>query len=207
MAGDARPSPDLKSRLANEHIRSELATLERFGAYGLRMRRVVVGERNGQAVIASDEQLQPITVGMIPGAGFLGIWGEDGAATMPGDGTPPPAPTWFPPPGGYRFEVVVLPPDGATPTVDPAAGLAELRAKLPGLAETLDPDHPAMHASDTVDIDVILEGEVFFRLEDGTEVQVSQGDCIVVTGQRHAWSNRSGKPCTLATASIGARRC
>ena len=170
------------------------------------MRRVVVGERDGKAVVALDEELDPVTVGLMPGAEFYGIWGEDGAATIPSDGTPPHAPAWFPPPGGYRFEVIVLPPDGAAPMVDPAEGVAELQSKLPGLADVLDPDEPGMHATDTVDINVVLDGTVVFRLDDGTEVELSRGDCVVVTGQRHGWSNRSGRPCSLGTTSLGSAR-
>jgi hypothetical protein len=170
------------------------------------MRRVVVGERNGQAVVASDERLTPITIGMMPGAEFYGIWGEDGAGSVPSDGTVPAAPAWFPPATGYRHEVIVIPPDGAAPTVDPAAGIEEMRTKLPGLADVMDPDHPGMHATDTVDINVVLDGEIYLRLDDGTEVHLARGDAAVVTGERHGWSNRSAASCTLSTTSIGARR-
>jgi hypothetical protein len=48
--------------------------------------------------------------------------------------------------------------------------------------------------------------EIHLLLDDGTEIHLTRGDCVVVTGQRHAWSNRSGSPCTLSTTSIGARR-
>jgi hypothetical protein len=170
------------------------------------MRRVVIGERDGRAVVASDVQLRPITIGMMPGAEFFGVWGEDGAAAVPMAGTVPAAPAWFPPPSGYRHEVIVIPPDGAAPTIDPSAGVEEMRAKLPGLAEVMDPDHPGMHATDTVDVNVVLDGEIYLRLDDATEVHLSRGDCAVVTGERHGWSNRSAGPCTLSTTSIGARR-
>jgi len=166
----------------------------------------VIGERDGQAVVGSDEQLEPITIGLMPGAEFYGIWGEDGAAAVPSNGAEPAAPAWFPPTNGYRHEVIVIPPDGATPTVDPDAGVEEMRTKLPGLADVMDPDHPGMHTTDTALINLILDAEIHLRLDDGTEVHLARGDAAVVTGELHAWSNRSGAPCTLSTTSIGARR-
>ena len=142
---------------------------------------------------------------MMAGAEFYGVWGEDDPPSVPTDGTPPEAPAWFPPITGYRHEVIVLPPDGAAPTVDPEAGLEEMRRKLPGLADVMDPDHPGMHATDTVDVNVVLDGEIYLRLN-GTEVHLTRGDCAVVTGERHGWSNRSAANCTLSTTSIGAAR-
>jgi quercetin dioxygenase-like cupin family protein len=84
--------------------------------------------------------------------------------------------------------------------------LAELEAKLPGLAETLEPEHPGMHTTDTVDFDVVLSGEIYLELDDGKEVLLKAGDCVVQNGTRHAWRNRSSQPCLLAVALIGAKR-
>ena len=48
--------------------------------------------------------------------------------------------------------------------------------------------------------EVRLEGEVTMLLDD-SEVHLKQGDVVIQRGTNHAWSNRSGKPCTIAFSS------
>jgi mannose-6-phosphate isomerase-like protein (cupin superfamily) len=123
---------------------------------------------------------------------------------LPSDGAPPEAPLYFPPLGGFRFAFFSLPPAGQR--ADPGAVLADMRARLPGLAEVLERDHPGMHTTDTVDVDLVVSGEVWLELDDGAEVLLRAGDCVVQNGTRHAWRNRSSEPCVIAVALIGARR-
>jgi hypothetical protein len=52
----------------------------------------------------------------------------------------------------------------------------------------LEPQNPGMHTTDTVDFDVIVSGEVFLELDDGSEVLLKAGDCVVQNGTRHAWA-------------------
>jgi quercetin dioxygenase-like cupin family protein len=89
---------------------------------------------------------------------------------------------------------------------DVAAGLRELQEKLPGLAEVVEPMNPGMHTTDTVDFDVVLSGEVYLELDDGAEVLLKAGDCVVQNGTRHAWHNRSSQNCVVAVAIVGAKR-
>ncbi len=77
---------------------------------------------------------------------------------------------------------------------DLAAAFGELQEKLPGLAEVIEPMNPGMHTTDTVDFDVILSGEVYLELDDGAEVLLKAGDCVVQNGTRHA--------CTIARLKI-----
>src|SRR5712691_12878913 len=65
---------------------------------GMRVRRVVTGhDRNGKAVFASDEDVDPLTVELIPGAEFHRLWGADQAPTFPDGGGPTAQPSYFPP--------------------------------------------------------------------------------------------------------------
>jgi len=82
--------------------------------------------------------------------------------------------------------------------------MAEMETKLPGLAAVMEPDHPGMHRTDTVDFIVITSGEVWLELDDGAEVRLQAGDCVVQNGSRHAWRNKSNAPCQFAHALIGA---
>ena len=175
----------------------------------MQVRRVVTGQNvRGKSVVASDQEVESITVGLLPGAEFHALWGSNEPISLPVDGQQPSTSTWFPPAGGFRFGLVTLPPDaalsGSSLPLTPA--LAELSQKLPGMLEVLEPDHPGMHTTDTVDLLCILAGEVWLELDDGAEVCVRAGDCVVQNGTRHAWHNKSSEPCTMAAAMVGAVR-
>ena len=172
------------------------------------VRRVVTGnDVDGRAVFVSDEVVNPITISLMPGGEFHDVWGADDVPTVPTSGPPPRAATWFPPAGGFRFGFFTVGPQSSRPLdVDPAAAFAEMEEKLPGLAATLERDHPGMHTTDTVDWDLVISGEVWLELDDGKEVLLRAGDCVIQNGTRHAWHNRSSEPCVVAVAIVGARR-
>ena len=52
-----------------------------------------------------------------------------------------------------------------------------------------------MHRTETVDVGVVLEGETWLLLDDGSETRVGVGDAVVQRGTNHAWANRSESPC------------
>ena len=173
------------------------------------MQCVVTGrDKSGKSIIVSHEPLKPVTVAMIPGYDFYRIWGSDERVTLPSDGTPPPQPQYFPPKSGFRFGMFTLPPAtsaSARPAPTPAL-LDEMQQKLPGLLQALEADHPGMHTTDTVDFDVVVCGEVVLELDDGAEVVLKAGDCVIQNGTRHAWHNRSSEKCTIAFSLVGAER-
>jgi uncharacterized cupin superfamily protein len=57
-----------------------------------------------------------------------------------------------------------------------------------------------MQKTRTLDFCLILEGEITLVL-DKQDVSLKAGDSVVQRGTNHAWSNRSGKPCTIAFSS------
>lgn len=61
-----------------------------------------------------------------------------------------------------------------------------------------------MHATDTVDYVVIVSGEIWLVLEDGSDVHLTAGDCVVQNGTVHAFHNRTSEPCTLGAIMVGA---
>jgi mannose-6-phosphate isomerase-like protein (cupin superfamily) len=99
-------------------------------------------------------------------------------------------------------------PDSAAATadLDPHEAFAEIRHKLPGLIDVLEPDGAGMHRTDTVDFNLIVSGEVWLELDDGAEVLLRAGDCVVQNGARHRWRNTSSEPCVMTVAQIGATR-
>jgi mannose-6-phosphate isomerase-like protein (cupin superfamily) len=74
------------------------------------------------------------------------------------------------------------------------------------MGEVLERDHPGMHTTDTVDFDVVVFGVVVMELDDGAEVLLKAGDCVIQNGTRHAWHNRSSKIAVIAFSLIGAER-
>jgi mannose-6-phosphate isomerase-like protein (cupin superfamily) len=170
---------------------------------------VVTGQNaSGKSVIVGNTPVKPVTVAALPGYEFHLIWGSDSILELPSDGTPPPRPRYFPPRSGFRFAFFTIPPDTTT-SVDQLgtqSALDEFQQKLPGMIDVLEPDSSGMHTTDTVDFDVILSGEVYLELDDGAEVLLKAGDCVIQNGTRHAWHNRSSEKCVISVAIVGAQR-
>jgi mannose-6-phosphate isomerase-like protein (cupin superfamily) len=172
------------------------------------VRRVVTGhDPEGKAVFVSDGPVAPVTLSLQPGAEFHTLWGADAPVAFPGDGSRPAAERYFPPLGGFRFGFFTIPPDdgpGAPPDLDVVAGLAELRRKLPGLIDDVDPDEVGMHTTASVDFGVVLSGQALLELDDGATVVLDVGDTYIQNGTRHRWSNPGDVPAVLAVALVGA---
>jgi len=172
---------------------------------------VVTGQtKSGKSVFVSQSAMAPVTAGMIPGVEFYRIWGSDTLVELPSEGRPPEQPQYFPPKNGFRFGMFSLPPATSAkasanqgPT---SAQLEEMNQKLPGLLKFLEADHPGMHATDSVDFDVVIFGEVVLELDEGAEVVLKAGDCVIQNGTRHAWHNRSSERCVIAFSLVGADR-
>lgn len=179
----------------------------------MRPRRVVTGVQNGKSVFLSD--------GVAPNAhvyegwpGFMSsvCWVTAPVPTVPltGDESEP-APEGVlvtPPPGETRLMIVRFPPDSifADPRFDPIKTGAEQVAHLPGLIDCFEKADPAMHVTDSLDYDIVLDGEIWLELDDGAEVHLTHGDVVVQGGGRHAWRNRGNKTATMAFVLIGAKR-
>jgi hypothetical protein len=176
----------------------------------MKVRRVVTGQVDGgKSVFVSDEEIEPVTLALLPGAEFHRLWGADETVQLPTDGTLPPQRDYFPRGGGFRWGFFTLPPAGGTGLpegFDVAAALQEMEEKLPGMAGHMEPDDPGMHTTHTVDFEVVLHGEVWLELDDGAEVCLRAGDTVVQNGTRHRWSNRGSDAAVLAVGIIGAKR-
>jgi mannose-6-phosphate isomerase-like protein (cupin superfamily) len=174
-----------------------------------KVRRVVTGQdADGKSVFVSDEEVEPITLALLPGYEFHRLWASDDAPTLPTGGQMPAAPAYFPPTTGYRIGFFTVPPAGVDlpADLDMEAALAEMEERLPGMAAHMEPDDPGMHTTDTVDFEVVLSGQVICELDDGAEVTLKQGDTFVQNGTRHRWRNPGKEPAVLFVALLGADR-
>lgn len=173
------------------------------------IRRVAVGENaDGEPAVAGDTAVPAIETPLMPGAKFYSLWGADRMPPLPNDGAEPAFHGWFPPDGGFRFELIELPPRNADapPPVDMKQALKDTEARLPGLIRTMDPRRPGMHRTDTIDLIHVAGGACVLVLDGGAEVALRTGDSVVLNGQRHAWRNPHAAPCRLLTVSLGVKR-
>jgi Cupin domain len=171
------------------------------------IRRVATGhDEHGKAVVASDEVVEPITSELVPGVEFFRMWGSDEPCRFPDDGAPPSAVQYFPPLHGFRFGLFTVPPDSESQLgeVDLEAALAQIEARLPGLAGHMELDNPGMHTTATVDYEYVVSGRVVLELDDGATVELGPGDTVVQNGTRHAWRNPFDAPCTMVVVLVGA---
>ncbi len=171
------------------------------------IRRLVTGhDADGKAVFASDDTVEPVTVDLLPQAEFFQLWGADGPLRFPDSGEQPSSPSYFPPVGGFRFGLFSVAPDAATmlDDLDFDAALAEFGDKLPGLGEYLEPDHPGMHTTATIDYEFVVSGRCILELDDGATREVGPGDTVVQNGTRHAWRNPFDVPCLMVVVLVGA---
>ena len=139
-------------------------------------RRIVTGhDADGRSVVLSDTPT-PKTLD-IGSAAFHEVWITDEvpaaiAATEP------------------------EPTDRAVRTPPPAGGVTVRFTEMAPGAEA------PMHRTETVDVGVVLEGETWLLLDDGSETLVGPGDAVVQRGTNHAWANRSDRPVRMVFVMI-----
>ena len=139
-------------------------------------RRIVTGhDASGRSVVLSDAPT-PKTLD-IGTAAFHEVWLTDHVPVAIADDEPEPTdrPVRTPPPaGGVGVRFTEMAPGGASP----------------------------MHRTETVDVGVVLEGETWLLLDDGSETRCGPGDAVVQRGTNHAWANRSDQPVRMMFVMI-----
>lgn len=112
-----------------------------------------------------------------------------------------------PPRNGSVLNVFTFPPDAEWTG---KAGQREVAAYFQAMgapgASTYSPQapHPYMQKTLTLDLCIVLEGEIWLVL-DTQEVLVKAGEFVINRGTNYAWSNRSTKPAVVAIASHDAK--
>jgi mannose-6-phosphate isomerase-like protein (cupin superfamily) len=139
-------------------------------------RRVVVGPgSDGRSAIVADGRA-PLAASFGDDAGMVDVWHTHGPLAAVAQGGDTPSGDWQLEPGGsiaWRF--VQLP-------VAPTAH---------------------MHRTQTIDLDVLLDGELDLVLPGQEPVHLRPGDCVVQRGTEHAWRNTGDRPAQLLAVMIG----
>jgi hypothetical protein len=176
------------------------------------IRRVVTGhDGNGRSILLSDGPApHAVAFESIPGHAFARVWATGGCPVLPAGGTDPTEgqTKLLPAPGGTSFLIVTFPPDSTmnAPGFDSVAAARERAGRMLDLACTFEPACPGMHTTDTVDYAIVLSGEVWLEVDDGSETLLRPMDVVVQQGTRHAWRNKSDAPAVVAFFMIGASR-
>lgn len=139
-------------------------------------RRIVTGhDASGRSIVVSDAPT-PKTLD-IGSAAFHEIWITDETPVPIAASEPEPTdrPVRTPPPrGGVLVRFTEMAPGAEAP----------------------------MHRTETVDVGVVLEGETWLLLDDGSETRVGPGETVVQRGTNHAWANRSDTPVRMMFVQI-----
>jgi naringenin degradation protein FdeH len=88
------------------------------------------------------------------------------------------------------------PTDRPVRTPPPAGGVVVRYTEMAPGAES------PMHRTETLDVGVVLEGETWLLLDDGSETRVRTGDAVVQRGTNHAWANRSDQPVRMVFVMV-----
>jgi len=170
------------------------------------VRRLVVVDENEKSRVVADGPSPRVHADPArPGFADARIWATDRTPVRLSRLRESPRlhPSLEPPPQGSLCRVVTFPPDAAWKGKVGAKEVAAYFAAMgsPGASTYSDrAPHPYMQKTRSLDFCLVLEGEITLVL-DTEEVALKAGDTVVQRGTNHAWSNRSGRPCTVAFSS------
>jgi deazaflavin-dependent oxidoreductase (nitroreductase family) len=136
----------------------------------------------GLSTIARDDVVPGLTVP--DGRGLGRLWEADGV--LLGAGAVQSAAgggTLFPTAGGVRFWTVTVPPE------DPGA-----------------PPPSEFHQTATLDLGLVLSGQVVLEMQDGTSAELSAGEAFAQQGTPHRWRNPYPVNAVVAVVMLGRDR-
>lgn len=66
--------------------------------------------------------------------------------------------------------------------------------------------HPMMHKTDSLDVIVLIKGEVDLLVDDGEALGLKPGDVVIQRGTNHAWVNHGTEAALLVAVLINGRK-
>ncbi len=159
----------------------------RKSALGDGVRRITTGlNEAGRAVILRDEIVSGDERALV-------LWGAD-RPPVAGDGAMPPRQGWWPPPGGVRVSLSTRAPDR----------INAMQSPRPQAWPDIN-DAAGFHASQSVDIIIVISGRIWLELDDGIEIELTAGNTLIQNGTRHRWHNHSDEWPLMAVVIVGAQ--
>jgi hypothetical protein len=176
-----------------------------------KVRRVVMGEPEpGKSAFTHVEEVEPLDVSTT--SKWWLVWGWDEIPELPHSDRAEYLPqSLFPPPGGLRVWAQRI--AGGTPLepeekrLSAEEAIARLRAGDPPGSWYDDPaGRPGMHRTDTIDVAVVVSGNVTTVADDGTKVVLGPGDVYIQNGALHSWETDPDNPAHVVFILVGAER-
>ena len=159
------------------------------------VRRVILGvDARGRPRL--DDGAPPHTVHAPTGFGCADLWTLSGPPATVSAGFDPPLGPFVlePEPGGSTWRIIRLPrPDPALPREEQFLHDAN--------DKRFSDERLGMHTTDTIDFEVILDGEIELEVDRGA-TRLGPGDCVVQRGTRHRWRVVGEKACTYAAIML-----
>lgn len=125
-------------------------------------------------------------------------WAVEGGHSKDNIGAPP-SRVELAGPNGSTFGVSSFPARSAGNEVD-------IDKLGPSMTGTGDDGDSAMHASDTIDYEVVISGKVDLELPGGKKCTLGPGDLLVMAGVPHAWKNPYDEDCVYVVVTVGYNR-
>jgi hypothetical protein len=124
--------------------------------------------------------------------------------TIPGDRSLDGGPTRSPFPGGMLVRAVEFLPDPDPEIAQQVfAEMNDMVGQTQQIGDKDRPRHPSMHRTDTLDVVIVIRGEVYLLLDED-EILLKATDTAIIQGVHHGWSNRGDEPCLVVGAMIDA---
>lgn len=168
------------------------------------LRRVITENRGGRSrVLIDGGAASMIAAG---GAGLAEIWqAAMGDGLLAGEDLLASAPVRLEPPAGalkVRWFTVPPEPAGADRAALEEGAAAAFAAVGAGEARVDVTRHPMMHKTRTLDIIILVRGEVELLLDEGDALVLKPGDVVVQRATNHAWVNRGTETALLVAVLI-----
>jgi mannose-6-phosphate isomerase-like protein (cupin superfamily) len=165
-------------------------------------RRVITGvDEAGRSIISQDDDVST-WIRRPTGSLIMDVWRIDELPTTFAQ-EPDAADelVLLPSRGGVCVRLAVFPPDSDIDPDAKAAYEASLASIYGEQGDGASSQVPGMHRTETVDVVTVVDGEIWMVMDEG-ETCLRAGDTLVQRGTRHAWQNRSDRPCTLSTVML-----
>jgi len=188
----------------NDRVMTAAANHKILGGVKPTRRIVCLDKEPNKSTLASDAATPDVrTDPARPGYASQRLWVTDGTPAKIVMETLHLPHALTPPENGSIMRTVTFPPDASW---QGKVGQKEVAAFFQAMGSpqastwSANAKHPYMQKTETLEFAVVTDGEMVLVL-DTQDVTLKKGEFAIIRGSNHAWSNRTGKPATIALAT------
>lgn len=173
------------------------------------LRRIVTGlDRDGRSSVAIDAGAAKVLA--VDEAGLAEIWAAAlGPALLAGEDRLANDDVRLEPGKGalkVRWFTVPRENEDASPADREAQAAFAFAACGASAARVDTARHPMMHKTETLDVIIMVRGEVDLLLDDGEAKSLKPGDVVIQRATNHAWVNRGAETALLVAVLVNAEK-